>query len=71
MCVQTFHMVNIDVPAGVGAPPLDKQLKTIMLGWTALYKMVGHNLCTNLSNLFPFFLRKRVWLVAMTIDSCL
>ena len=27
MCVQTFHMVNIDVPAGVGAPPLNKQLK--------------------------------------------
>ena len=23
MCVQSFHMVNIDVPAGVGAPPLD------------------------------------------------
>ena len=23
MCVQIFHMVNIDVPAGVGAPPLD------------------------------------------------
>ena len=27
MCVQTFHMVNIDVPAGVGVPPLDKQLQ--------------------------------------------
>jgi len=26
MCVQIFHMVNIDVPAGVGAPPLDTQL---------------------------------------------
>ena len=23
MCVQSFHMVNIDVPAGVGAPPLN------------------------------------------------
>jgi len=23
VCVQSFHMVNIDVPAGVGAPPLD------------------------------------------------
>ena len=23
MCVQFFHMVNIDVPAGVGAPPLN------------------------------------------------
>ena len=23
VCVQIFHMVNIDVPAGVGAPPLD------------------------------------------------
>ena len=23
MCVQIYHMVNIDVPAGVGAPPLD------------------------------------------------
>jgi len=21
MCVQSFHMVNIDVPAGVGPPP--------------------------------------------------
>ena len=26
MCVQSFHMVNIDVPAGVGAPPLNTQL---------------------------------------------
>ena len=26
MCVEIFHMVNIDVPAGVGAPPLDTQL---------------------------------------------
>ena len=26
MCVQIFHMVNIDVPAGDGAPPLDTQL---------------------------------------------
>ena len=25
MCVQTFHMVDIDVPTGIGAPPLDKQ----------------------------------------------
>jgi len=26
-CVQNlFHMVNINVPAGVGAPPLDTQL---------------------------------------------
>ena len=23
MCVQIFHMVNIDVPVRVGAPPLD------------------------------------------------
>ena len=23
MCAQIFHMVNTDVPAGVGAPPLD------------------------------------------------
>ena len=23
MCVQIFHMVNIDVPASVGAPPLN------------------------------------------------
>ena len=23
MCVQSFHMVSIDVPASVGAPPLD------------------------------------------------
>ena len=27
MCVQNFHMVNIDVPAGAGAPPLDTQLQ--------------------------------------------
>ena len=26
MCVQICHMVNVDVPAGVGAPPLDTQL---------------------------------------------
>ena len=25
MCVQSFHMMNIDVPAGVGAPSLDTQ----------------------------------------------
>ena len=25
MCVQSFHMVNIDVPASVGAPSLDIQ----------------------------------------------
>ena len=25
MHVQIYHMVNIDVPAGVGAPPLDTQ----------------------------------------------
>ena len=31
MCVQIFHMVNIDVPAGVGAPPLDTQLPKSML----------------------------------------
>ena len=34
MSVQIFHMVNIDVPAGVCAPPLDTQL---------------HKLCTILS----------------------
>ena len=28
MCVQIFHMVNIDVPAGVGAPPLDTTCAT-------------------------------------------
>ena len=27
MCVQIFHLVNIDVTAGVGAPPLDTQLR--------------------------------------------
>ena len=26
MSVQIFHMMNIDVPASVGAPPLDTQL---------------------------------------------
>ena len=26
MCVQSFHMVNIDVLAGVGAPQLDTHL---------------------------------------------
>ena len=25
MCAQIFHIVNIDVLAGVGAPPLDTQ----------------------------------------------
>ena len=39
MCVQIFHMVNVDVPAGVGAPPLDPHpLKTgIFLQETATY----------------------------------
>ena len=26
MCVQIYYMVNIDLPAGAGAPPLDKPL---------------------------------------------
>ena len=26
MCVQICHMVNVDVPASVGAPPLDTKL---------------------------------------------
>ena len=26
MCVESFHVVNIDVPAGVGAPLLDTQI---------------------------------------------
>ena len=28
MCVQSFHMVNIDVLAGIGAPSLDTQSPT-------------------------------------------
>ena len=31
MCVQSFCMVNIDVPAGVGVPPLDTQLHMMQL----------------------------------------
>ena len=31
MCVQTFHMVNINVPASVGAPPLDTTFLLIVL----------------------------------------
>ena len=27
VCVNNFHIMNIDVPAGVGAPPLDTQLQ--------------------------------------------
>ena len=26
LCVEIFHMMNIHVPAGVGAPPLNTQL---------------------------------------------
>jgi len=26
MCLQIFHITNIDVPAGVGAPPLETRL---------------------------------------------
>ena len=29
MSVQIFHMVTIDVPASVGAPPLDTQLLVV------------------------------------------
>jgi len=29
MCVQLFHSVNIDVPAGVGASPLNTQLPSL------------------------------------------
>ena len=31
MCVQSFHMVNNDVPAGIGAPQLDTQTLSDML----------------------------------------
>jgi len=31
MCVQIFHLVNIDVPADVGAPPLDTQLPVMSM----------------------------------------
>ena len=30
MCVQIFHMVNNDVPASVGAPPLSTQLLLLL-----------------------------------------
>ena len=33
MCVQSFHMVNIDVPAGVGAPPLDTTSRPLQILW--------------------------------------
>ena len=28
VCVESFHVVNINVPAGVGAPPLDTQVRS-------------------------------------------
>jgi len=37
MCVQNFHMVNIDVPAGAGAPPLDTQLQ---MQQTCTYRII-------------------------------
>ena len=30
MCAQFFHMVSIDVPAGVGAPPLNTTATYVM-----------------------------------------
>ena len=34
MCVQLFHMVSIDVPAGVGAPPLNTTaVTTAVVAW--------------------------------------
>ena len=36
MCVQIFHMVDIDVPAGVGAPPLNTQLNRRYTGTGSL-----------------------------------
>ena len=32
MCAQFFHMVSIDVPAGVGAPPLNATTSVATLG---------------------------------------
>ena len=29
VCAESFHMISTDVPAGVGSPPLDKQLSLV------------------------------------------
>ena len=31
VCAIVFHMVNTDVPAGVGAPPLNTQLQVTLI----------------------------------------
>ena len=40
VCVEIFHIMNIDVPPGVGAPPLSTQLSSMQL-CTNLYESVG------------------------------
>ena len=53
MCVQCFHMVNIDVPAGVHAPPLDTQLFVSL--YPGAYEWWNHegvcNYCIRLSSI--------------------
>ena len=52
MCAQFFHMVSIDVPAGVGAPPLNTATNVIMalLKFVVLYSMPKFHDCTTLYN---------------------
>ena len=43
VCAEIFHRMSIDVPAGVGAPPLDTQLvkNSITHATWLSYKNVG------------------------------
>ena len=45
MCMQIFHMVNIDVTAGVGIPPLDTQPMSCLQSLNALkaYNWTNNN----------------------------
>ena len=45
MCVQFFHMVNINVPAGVGAPPLNTaHEQALVCTFTCTSYMYSHNM---------------------------
>jgi len=52
MCVQIFHMVNIDVPAGVGAPLLDTQLLNMQVR-TKPVSLAKWGTCSILQRIHP------------------
>ena len=46
MCVWIFHMVNINVPAGVGIPQLDMNSETALTYQMAMDSYMGVSCCS-------------------------